>query len=142
MVKKLRGYRVPEARFVVMRDKDSEDCRQVKERLAAKCAEAGKPDALIRVACHELESWYLGDLAAVEAGLEVGGLVRYQKRKPYAAPDHLAAPAGKLRAIAPAYQKIGGSRVIGPHLNPDVNRSHSFSVFVAGIRKLGAVKPK
>ena len=138
MVKRMRGYRVPNARFVVLRDKDSEDCRQVKKRLTGKCIEAQHPGSLVRVACHELESWYLGDLAAVEAGLAVTGLARQQHKTPYDKPDELVAPARKLQSIAPAYQKVGGSRAIGPHLDPVKNRSQSFGVFVAGIRKLAA----
>lgn len=138
LVKRMRGYRVPNARFVVLRDKDSEDCRQVKTRLVGKCTEAHHPASLVRVACHELESWYLGDLAAVEVGLGVTGLVRHQHKAPYDQPDDLAAPARKLHSIAPTYQKVGGSRAIGPHLNPANNRSHSFRVFVAGIQKLVA----
>ena len=138
MVKRMRGYRVPHARFVVLRDKDSEDCALVKRRLAAKCAEAQKTASLVRIACHELESWYLGDLAAVEAGLGVSGLGRHQNKKPYAAPDDLASPYRKLQSIVPAYQKIGSSRAIGPHLDLANNRSHSFRVFVDGVRKLAA----
>ncbi len=136
MVKRMRGYRVPHARFVVLRDKDSEDCRELKKRLTKKCIEGLHPGSLVRLACHELESWYLGDLAAVEAGLGVSGLARHQNKPPCDQPDELPTPARKLQAIAPAYQKVGGSRAIGPHLDPANNRSHSFGVFVAGIRKL------
>lgn len=136
LVRRMRGYRVPNARFVVLRDKDLEDCREVKNRLVTKCREAERPESLVRVACHELESWYLGDLAAVEAGLGINGLVRNQNKAPYDVPDDVASPAKKLQTIAPTYQKVGGSRAIGPHLNPANNRSHSFSVFVAGIRRL------
>jgi hypothetical protein len=77
-------------------------------------------------------------LAAVEAGLGATGLARQQHKTPYDKPDDMATPARKLQSIAPAYQKVGGSRSIGPHLNPVNNRSHSFGVFVAGIRKLVA----
>jgi hypothetical protein len=138
IVKRMRGYRVPDARFVVLRDQDSEDCQVVKERLAGKCADGQHPDSLVRVACRELESWYLGDLAAVEAGLGATGLARHQHKAPYDRPDDLTAPARKLQAIAPAYQKVSGSRAIAPHLNPATNRSHSFGVFVEGILKLAA----
>ncbi len=138
LIKRIRGYRVPQARFVVLRDKDSEDGREVKRRLVEKCTEAHHPASLVRVACHELESWYLGDLAAVEVGLGITGLVRHQDKTPYNMPDDFAAPAKKLHTIAPTYQKVGGSRAIGPHLNPANNRSHSFGVFVAGIQKLAA----
>lgn len=138
LVKKLRGYRVPQARFVVLRDKDSEDCGKVKTRLAEMCAEALRPESLVRIACHELESWYLGDLGAVEAGLRLPGLARHQHKVPFVQPDDMGSPSRRLQSIAPSYQKVGGSRAIGPHLDPDNNRSHSFGVFVAGIRKLVA----
>ena len=138
LAKRMRGYRVPDARFVVLRDKDSEDCREVRKRLVEKCVEGFHPNSLVRVACHELESWYLADLAAVEIGLGVTGLARHQQKTPYDKPDDLTAPARKLQAIAPAYQKVGGSRAIGPHLDPTNKRSHSFGVFVDGIRKLMA----
>lgn len=138
MVRRMVGYRVPNARFVVLRDKDSEDCRQVKKRIVEKCAEANRSDSLVRVVCHELESWYLGDLKAVEAGLGVGGLSKLQGKSPYKEPDTLASPAQKLRSIAPAYQKVGGSRVIGVHLDPSNERSHSFAVFVKGLQRLVA----
>ena len=37
MVRRLRGYRVPEARFVVLRDQDSADCHVIKNRLLEMC---------------------------------------------------------------------------------------------------------
>ena len=135
MVRRMRGYRVPGARFVVLRDQDTGDCLPVKARLVAKCAEARKPDAVVRIACHELESWYLADLAAVEAGLEVSGLARQQGRNPYRTPDALPSPARKLTEIAPTYQKVGGSRAIGPHLDPQNTRSKSFHHFVRAVQK-------
>ncbi len=57
---KIRGYRVPDARFIVIRDQDSGDCRRIKAKLKALCAGAGHESALIRIACRELESWYSG----------------------------------------------------------------------------------
>lgn len=136
MVRRMRGYRVPGARFVVLRDQDSADCKTVKSGLAEKCKEAGRPDALLRIACRELESWYLADLAAVEAGLEMRGLAKLQKKRPYAMPDGQSNPFRTLTRIAPSYQKVGGSRAIGPHLDPENGRSRSFLNFVAGIRRL------
>ena len=135
MVRRIRGYRMPGARFVVLRDKDSGDCLATKATLAAKCAEAQKPDAVVRIACHELESWYLADLAAVEAGLEVNGLARLQGKNPYRVPDTLPSPSRKLKEIAPCYQKVGGSRAIGPHLDPENTRSTSFRHFVKTVQK-------
>lgn len=81
LVHRLRHYLAPDARFVVLRDQDSGDCRLVKKQLIEKCREAGRTDTLVRIACHELESWYLADLAAVESGLEIKGLAARQNGK-------------------------------------------------------------
>ena len=137
LIKRIRGYRVPNARFVVLRDKDSEDCLEIKKRLKAKCVEAGRSDTLIRIACHELESWYLGDLVAVELGLKVSGIARHQSGL-YNNPDEIVSPFQKLKTMAPNYQKVGGSRLIGHHLDITNNRSKSFKTLVEGIQKLVA----
>lgn len=133
----LRGWRKPNTRFVVLRDKDSGDCATIKDRLLGLCRGAGKPDALVRIACHELESWYLGDLAAVERGLGIRGLARKQRTAIFRAPDRLANPAQELRHLTGNnYQKVAGSRSIGPFLDAEANASHSFGVFVSGIQRL------
>ena len=82
MVKRLRGYVNPHARFIVLRDQDSTpDCKVVKARLLGLCARAGRQAvSLVRIACHELESFYLADLRAVEAALGLTGLVRHPKQ--------------------------------------------------------------
>jgi len=137
IVARLRYYLVPNARFVVLRDKDSADCRAVKTKLIGKCRKAGKDQALVRIACHQIESWYLADLAAVERGLGLKGIAAKQNKQKYREPDRLANAADELAVLTgQLYQKIGGSRAIGPHLDVANNRSHSFGVFVAGIRKL------
>ena len=134
MVKRMRGYLVPGARFVVLRDQDAGDCKNIKDRLVRKCADARRKHALVRIACHELESWYLADLAAVEKGLGAKRLVRLQGERRFRAPDSIASPSRLLKEIAPGYQKVGGSRAIGPHLDPTNQRSRSFAVFVDGVR--------
>ncbi len=137
LVRRLRFWRIPNTQFVVMRDQDSADCKVVKAKLVKLCIQAGRPDALIRVACHELESFYLGDLAAVEAGLQLTGLVRRQLSSKFRDPDHLANPAQEMKRLTKEkYQKISGSRAIGPHLQLEENRSKSFSTLVTGVRKL------
>jgi len=68
LLKRLRGWRVPESGFIVLRDQDSGDCHTIKRKLSVICSEAEK-EVLVRIACHEMESFYLGDLSAVEKGL-------------------------------------------------------------------------
>jgi len=134
--RKLRAWVNPEVRFVVVRDKDQGDCHAVKARLRTLCQEGRRPDTLIRIVCHHLESWYLGDLAAVEKAFALNGIARRQGQQKFRKPDVLANAEQELKRLAPQYQKIAGSREIAAHLNIDENRSHSFGVFLSGVRGL------
>lgn len=67
--RKLRSWQNSNARFVVLHDKDSANCAELKQKLREMCKQAGRPDALVRIVCHE--RWYLGDL---KTGLQLTGL--------------------------------------------------------------------
>ncbi len=135
LVRRLQGYRNPDARFIVMRDQDAADCRAVKEKLKEKCREAGRPNALVRIVCHELESWYLADLAAVERGLDITNIQRRQNEAKYRSPDSLPCPKQELKRLTDdRYHEVGGSRAIAPHMDLSNARSLSFAVFLKGIR--------
>jgi len=138
LVRKMRSWRTPNTRFIVLRDQDAGNCEKVKKGLVALCREANQPQALVRVACREIESWYLGDLAAVEVALKVEGLVGKQNKSRFRNPDSLPNPSIELEKLtAGKYQKVSGSRAIGPYLHLDEsNLSHSFHSFLAGIRQL------
>ncbi len=140
MVQKIRGYQNPEARFVVLRDQDSHpDCKAVKARLVDLCRASGRSGCLVRIACRELETYYLADLSAVECGLELHGLARYQENVKFRNPDHLGSPSKELEYLTKGrYQKVGGSRAIGPLLDLGNERSASFQNLIRGIRKVVA----
>jgi len=111
--KKLRGYLNPRARFIVMRDQDQTDCRKTKRSLKALCAGAGHPQATVRIACRELEAFYLGDLRAVELGLGLSGLSGKQNKAKFREPDRLASPSRELEKLTGRrYQKVAGSAAI------------------------------
>lgn len=133
--RRVRGWRAPDTYFVAIRDKDAGDCQIIKQGLCDKLANAGRSDSLVRIACHELESFYLGDLAAVEAGLNRQGMSKLQNKSKYRTPDAISSPARELARLAD-YQKVAGSRAIAIHLKLDgSNRSHSFNVLVHGLRR-------
>lgn len=138
VARRIRGYCNPQARFLVLRDLDAApDCGAVKRRVLSLCGSAGEKAVVVRLACRELESFYLADLAAVEAGLEIPGLGKLQGKKKYRDPDKLGSPARLLCELtAGRYQKVGGSRAIGRRLDPDNTRSDSFRNLVAAIRRL------
>jgi len=133
----MRGWRTPNTAFLILRDQDSADCETVKGKLTDICAQSGRGNYLVRIACHELESFYLGDLAAVEQGLRVKGLARAQGKAKYRVPDQIAGPGEELKRLTGGrFQKLQGARAIGPHLSLDGNRSCSFSQLLSGIETL------
>jgi hypothetical protein len=140
LARKIRGYANRQARFVVIRDQDSYvDCVAVKKRLLDLCRKGGRPGALIRIACRELESFYVADLRAVEKGLNLRNLSKHQQTRKFRDPDHLHSPSAELKALTRGvYQKVSGSRCIGPHLDPNNRRSRSFHNLVEGIRRIAA----
>lgn len=139
VVRKIRAYQNPNSRFIVMRDQDSHpDCVEIKQRLMSLCMEAGKQNVcLIRIACRELEIFYLADLNAVEQALNVKGLAKQQESKKFRNPDKLGSPSKELKLLTKnRYEKIAGSRIIGKYLELDNARSHSFGHLISGIRRM------
>jgi hypothetical protein len=122
MVMRLREWQKPNCRFIVLRDQDSAVCMDIKAVLRRMCHEGKHLETLVRIACHDLESWYLGGSLAVEAGLEITGLARLQKKAKYRNPDTIANSAEELKKITKGrYQKVSGSRKIGRYLEAGRN---------------------
>lgn len=137
MVRRLRGYVNPQARFIVLRDQDSApDCMALKARLVERCEQAGQAaKSVVRVACRELESFYLADLRAVEQALGVKKLARHQGSAKFRCPDRLGSPSKELETLTGgSYQKVSGSRAIGRFLDPNNERSPSFKNFIKSVR--------
>lgn len=60
----------------------------------------------------------------------------YGNASKYRIPDRIHYPAIELKKITrDAYQKISGSRSIGPMMSMDSNKSHSFRVFIEGVQQ-------
>lgn len=134
--RKLRGWRDPDVKFVVVRDNDGADCVVTKQRLAELCRQNGRPDSLVRIVCQELECWYLGDLAAIQQAYRLRGLANQQDKARYRQPDRHINGSQMMRKLVPEFEKISGARNIAPHLNIDENRSPSFNAFVDGVRRI------
>lgn len=137
--RKLRAWRDPEARFVIVRDQDSADCKVVKQRLLGLCAEA-KREALVRIACRELEAWYVGDLAAVDRAFGTNLAVNQSKTK-FRDPDRIGSPSHELASLVPGFGKVSAARKLGPLLDIENTRSTSFRCFVRALRKLAHSEP-
>ena len=135
--RKLRAWREPGVRFVVMRDQNSGDCHVVKARLRDRCEQGGRTDALVRIVCRELEAWYIGDGEALVAAFpDAAKRIRWGLRKQrFRNPDEVVQPAKALSDLIPQFQKRSGARSLGRHLSRQ-NRSRSYQVFLAGIEHL------
>ena len=131
---KLKGWNEPDTAFVVVHDQDSNDCMELKQNLVKLCQGYGRR-FLIRIPCHELEAWYWGDLDAV--GKAFGkDLSALNRRKKFRDPDRIGNPKQELKRLFPDMGQIEGARKIAPFMDIEKNRSHSFRVFVSGVRTL------
>ena len=139
IVKRLRGWIYPETAFIILRDQDSGDCYEIKRALREKCIDAQKPETIVRIACRELESWYFGELVAVEKALDIANLSsKYAKTAKYRIPDKITKPSMELAKITnKKYKKISGSREIDKYLSIEAakNTSVSYNHFIAGLKK-------
>ena len=139
LVRKIRAYQNERARFIILRDQDSyPDCMRLKQQLLDLCAQTTKGEqCLVRLACTELETFYLADLQAVEDALGITGLVRQQQSRKFRRPDELGSPSHELKVLTRnRYEKVAGSRAIGRHLRLDNDRSPSFRNLLAAIRRM------
>ena len=135
---KLKNYCNPDAVFIVMRDQDSGNCIEIKNKLQKKCEEAGQSHFLVRIACHELETFYLADLAAVEKAFGKP-VAKLQNKQKYRNPDDLSNAKEELQKLCPSYSEISGSRKIAPFMDITNTRSMSFSHLVRGIKKISGM---
>jgi len=134
-------------RIVILMDRNSDDCKALKEYLEACAARAGlrtrrtSPDDWQVATCiviEELEAWYFGDWEAVcaaypRAPKDIPGKSRYRN------PD--AIHGGTAEAFERVLQRVGyyaaglakvdAARRVGAHFDPARCRSQSFRYFYA-----------
>lgn len=133
--RKLRGWTEPGARFLVVRDNDQGDCQAIKARPQEICDQAGRPDVTIRIACQELEAWYLGEPDGLAAAFGQADLRTIRRKARFRNPDAVVNPARELQNLVPEFQKISGARRMARELDADRNASRSFQVLIESIRR-------
>ncbi len=136
LVRKLRRWRTPGVRFVIMRDQNGGDCHAVKARLEALCSRAGRSDSLVRVVCRELEAWYVGDADALTAIFPGAARpIRQLRKSRFRNPDTVVRPASALTKLIPGFRKRAAATAMGQVLSRR-NRSRSYQVFLEGVERL------
>ena len=136
--RKLRGWREPGVRFVVVRDNDRGDCLVLKRHLRELCAVQPEHDFLIRIACQELEAWYFGEPDALAKAFRKESLRGIGSRARFRKPDAIAYPARELTKLVPRYQKVSGARALAGHLTREGNGSPSFQAMMDGVERLAS----
>lgn len=126
--------------FIILQDQDSNDCHDLKAQLVNLCEQAqngnNQVPYKVRIVCHELESWYLGDMDAIEQVFPRFHAVNYRGKKKFRQPDQCANPKQELKRIVGDYAQIATAREIAPHLDIETNTSPSFHCFISGVRQM------
>ncbi len=155
---RLRGYArwLPRNwRIIVLVDRDNDDCHELKTSLEECSSRAGfvtKTRARIegtpyivinRIVIEELEAWYFGDWAAVQAAYPnvpagIPGRTKYRnpdsiKGGTWEAFERILRRRGHFSG---GLRKIEAARSIVPHMDPERNRSRSFQVFHEALREM------
>lgn len=156
---RLRGYAnygpAYRPRVLVLIDRDEYNCLALKATLESHTAQCGLTsirqraiggdfDVVNRIVIEELEAWFFGDFAALEAGWP--GMGRRANKASYRDPDAIVGGTHEalFRALKSAghlsgldrLPKIETARQMGRLMVPDQNRSHSFRQFWAGLSAL------
>ena len=135
--RKIQYWQTPNTTFIILRDQDSADCIAVKENINSLVEKIDNPNIqkiIVRIACHELENFYLGDLSAIEQAFNISGLSKKQNQNKYRAPDNLSSAKQELKNLTKnKYQQISGSRKISSYMTLNDNRSYSFNVLMKSI---------
>ena len=137
--RKLRAWREPGVRFVIVRDQDGGDCRVIKSSLTRLCRESGRKDVLVRIVCREVEAWYVGDTEALGRAFPETrpNVLRTLAGSRFRIPDNVVHPSDAIAKAIPEFQKRSGARRMAAVLSRE-NRSRSFRAFVSGVERLWA----
>jgi Domain of unknown function (DUF4276) len=134
---KLKAWTHPTpTRFIICRDNDGSDCSALKTRLDGMAKTAANHEYRIRIVVNELESWYLGDLKALEAAgvIKTGEAHRLARKAKFRDPEKLTNAKQEFLRFAKASGQMKLAALIGPHLNLDDNTSKSFGHFVGALK--------
>lgn len=139
-------------RIIVLVDRDSDDCKKLKQKLERMAGNAGLPTktspdeegrfrVLNRVVVEELESWFIGDPEALRKAFSslpkintAAGIFRN--------PDNGGSWEALHRFLKKhgiyknSFPKIDAARRIAPHMDVAANSSKSFQTFISGMEAM------
>lgn len=130
------------AKILITIDQDKHDCKTLKKELQEIIRGNCQCPNKIRIVCKELESWFLGDLAAISKAYPRFKPEKYHNKSEMRNVDEIEQPSKKL--IKMLTETNGGkcpskgelSQRISPHLNVSLNTSTSFQQTIQAIKIL------
>jgi Domain of unknown function (DUF4276) len=134
--------KIPGSRILITRDQDAANCVEVKDDILATLNNKCSCPFFVRIVCKELESWFLGDLDAVNKAYPRFKPSNYSGRADLRHVDKIVSPNKFLLRIIPEYSKretlpkLEASSKIAPYLDIGNNKSESFNQTVNAIRQL------
>lgn len=121
-------------KLIVIQDQDANDCMVLKEELREAANNDHGIPVLIRIACRELENWYLGDMEALAAIYPGFKPAKFRERAKYRVVDSTYG-AKECATLIPAFSKTEAANAIAGHMEElAANRSESFQQTISGIR--------
>jgi len=137
--KKMRVYSKSPypTKVMIIHDQDSNDCKKLKQELSELARASSSDDFpfLVRIACRELENWYLGDFDSLEKVYPEIKSKRQSMKKKFRNPDNVTG-SHEIKMLTRQFSKAATARSMGPTIAIESNRSPSFQQFVLGLSKL------
>lgn len=134
--------KVPGSVILITRDQDEADCKEIKRDINKLIKTNCCCPYLIRIICHELESWFLGDLYAISYAFPRFKPENFQNKAEFRDVDKISYSKEYLLRIIPEYSDrnrlpvLETSEKIAQYLRLDSNSSKSFNNTISGIKKL------
>jgi len=126
--------------FLILQDQDAADCRELKSNLVELCEQNNKNNSCpfkVRIVCHELEAWYLGDPKAIEKVFpHKFKSEQYKHKRICKSPDTIITPKAQLKKIVGTYPQISTATQIAKQMDFASNQSDSFKQFLDAIETL------
>ena len=130
--------------IIVIIDRDKQDCVLLKNKIKEKMAWCSC-EYKIRIACYELEAWFLGDMEAIEKCSPRFKASSFQGKKKYRDVDNIEKPSSVIEKIVPDWKdkytnKPQFAATIASFISLEnqnvakANRSYSFHIFLETLR--------